>query len=216
MKLTKGRNGAGESYTPVVMPNGATLPFETKGGVKVFHLIAEEITDHEFAPGLRCKVWGYNGRSPGPTIEAVEGDRVRIFVTNKLSEITSVHWHGLLLPNGMDGVTAITQPAIKPGETFKYEFTLRQHGTQMYHPHADEMIQIAMGTRNGDRKMRPRPDPKISMLRFSACWARFMPVRRTNKRGTPATDWTVMRDAIRSSVPEVIWRSTSTVAPASR
>ena len=60
---------------------------------------------------------------PGPTIEAVEGDRVRIYVTNRLPEATTVHWHGVLLPNGMDGVGGLTQRAIQPGETFKYEFT---------------------------------------------------------------------------------------------
>src|SRR5258706_4039914 len=83
--------------------------------------------------------------SPGPTIEAVEGDRVRILVTNHLPEDTSVHWHGVLLPNGMDGVQGLNQPHIKPGETFAYEFTLRQSGTQMYHPHADETLQMALG-----------------------------------------------------------------------
>src|SRR5258708_1914474 len=72
---------AGKDYTPVVTPNGVTLPWKVVDGVKVFHLIAEEI-EHEFAPGLTCKCWGYNGRTPGPTIEAVEGDRVRIYVTN--------------------------------------------------------------------------------------------------------------------------------------
>jgi FtsP/CotA-like multicopper oxidase with cupredoxin domain len=150
------------AYTPVVTPNGATLPYKLVDGVKVFHLVAEEIEDHEFAPGLPCKVWGYNGRSPGPTIEAVEGDRVRIFVTNKLPEPTTVHWHGVLLPAGMDGVAAITQPPVPPGETFAYEFTLRQHGTQMYHPHADEMIQIAMGM-TGMFVIHPRnPDPQLS------------------------------------------------------
>jgi len=73
------------------------------GGVKVFHLIAEEV-DHEFAPGLRAHCWGFNGQVHGPTIEAVEGDRVRIYVTNKLPENTSIHWHGVLVPSGMDGV----------------------------------------------------------------------------------------------------------------
>src|SRR5215471_18324123 len=99
-------------------------------GVKIFHLIAEPIR-HEFAPGLVGDCWGYNGTTPGPTIEVVEGDRVRIYVTNRLPEPTSVHWHGLLLPNGMDGVSGLTQKPIAPGQTFKYEFTLRQHGTQM-------------------------------------------------------------------------------------
>jgi FtsP/CotA-like multicopper oxidase with cupredoxin domain len=131
-------------YTPVETPNGATLPWKMDGGVKVFHLIAEEV-QREFAPGMIVRCWGYNGITPGPTIEAVEGDRVRILVTNKLPERTSVHWHGVLLPNGMDGVSGLTQPHIEPGETYEYEFTLRQHGTQMYHPHSDEMVQMALG-----------------------------------------------------------------------
>jgi FtsP/CotA-like multicopper oxidase with cupredoxin domain len=94
---------------------------------------------------MKANLWGYNGQSPGPTIEVVEGDRVRIFVTNKLPEHTSVHWHGQRLPNGMDGVTGLTQPGIDPGKTFVYEFIARNPGTFMYHPHADEMAQMAMG-----------------------------------------------------------------------
>ena len=134
----------GLPYTPVVTPNGSTLPFTMKDGVKEFHLVAEEV-EREFAPGMVVNCWGYNGQTPGPTIEAVEGDRVRILVTNRLPEHTSIHWHGIFLPNGMDGVGGLNQPQIKPGETFAYEFTLRQHGTHMYHPHADEMVQMAMG-----------------------------------------------------------------------
>jgi FtsP/CotA-like multicopper oxidase with cupredoxin domain len=132
------------SYTPVVTPNGSTLPYKMKNGVKEFHLIAEPV-EREFAPDMKVKCWGYNGQTPGPTIEAVEGDRVRILVTNKLPEHTSIHWHGIFLPNGMDGVGGLTQPHIKPGETYVYEFILRQHGTFMYHPHADEMLQLAVG-----------------------------------------------------------------------
>ena len=131
-------------YTPVVTLNGSTLPWKWDNGVKVFHLIAEPVK-REFAPGMIVNCWGYNGQTPGPTIEAVEGDRVRILVTNKLAEHTTIHWHGVLLPNGMDGVGGLNQRQIKPGETYAYEFTLRQHGTQMYHPHADEMVQMAMG-----------------------------------------------------------------------
>jgi FtsP/CotA-like multicopper oxidase with cupredoxin domain len=136
--------GAGLPYTPVVTPDGVTLPFVRKGGVKEFHLTAEVI-EQEFAPGMRVNAWGYDGRTPGPTLEAVEGDRIRVLVTNRLPEPTSIHWHGILLPNGMDGVAGLLQPAIRPGETFAYEFTLRQHGTYMYHPHADETVQMAMG-----------------------------------------------------------------------
>ncbi|MGH7178203.1 MAG: multicopper oxidase family protein [Tepidisphaeraceae bacterium] len=132
------------AYTPVITPNGVTLPFRIVDGVKVFHLTAQEV-DHEFAPGLRAKCWGYNGRTTGPTIECVEGDRVRIYVTNRLPAPTTVHWHGVLVPSGMDGVSGLSQAPIRPGETFVYEFTLRQHGTCMYHSHFDEMIQQAMG-----------------------------------------------------------------------
>ncbi len=131
-------------WTPVRTLNGWTLPWRMNGEVKEFHLVAEEV-EHEFAPGCRAKCWGYNGSTPGPTIEAVEGDRVRIFVTNRLPEHTTIHWHGLYLPSGMDGVGGLSQPHILPGETYSYEFTLRQHGTHMYHPHADEMVQLAVG-----------------------------------------------------------------------
>jgi FtsP/CotA-like multicopper oxidase with cupredoxin domain len=131
-------------YVPNETLNGVTLPWKLDNGVKVFHLVAEPV-DREFAPGMIVKCWGYNGVTPGPTIEAVQGDRVRLLVTNKLPERTSVHWHGILLPNGMDGVSGLTQPHIEPGETYVYELTLRDAGTFMYHPHSDEMVQMALG-----------------------------------------------------------------------
>jgi FtsP/CotA-like multicopper oxidase with cupredoxin domain len=133
-----------KDYLPVVTPNGRTLDFKIVDGVKVFHLVAEEV-NHEFAPGLKAKCWGYNNGVHGPTIEAVQGDRVRIYVTNKLPEATTVHWHGLIVPSGMDGVSGISQPPIGVGETFVYEFTLLQHGTFMYHSHHDSMTQEALG-----------------------------------------------------------------------
>ena len=131
-------------YLPVTVPNGSKLPWKIVDGVKVFHMVAEEV-DHELAPGLKVKCWGYNGRVHGPVIEAMELDRVRIYVTNRLPAATTVHWHGLLLPNGMDGVGGLTQKAIAPGETYKYELTLHQSGTLMYHSHHDEMTQMALG-----------------------------------------------------------------------
>ena len=134
----------GRPYNPVATLNGWSLPWRMNNGVKEFHLVAEPVV-REMAPGMKANLWGYNGSSPGPTIEAVEGDRVRIFVTNKLPEHTTVHWHGILLPSGMDGVGGLTQPHIAPGKTFVYEFTLLRSGTHMYHPHADEMTQMAMG-----------------------------------------------------------------------
>jgi manganese oxidase len=131
-------------YRPVITPNNPKLPWKIVDGTKVFHLVAEEV-EHEFTPGLKVKCWGYNGSVHGPAIEAVEGDRVRFYVTNRLPEPTTVHWHGIILPNGMDGVGGLTQRLIQPGETFKYEFPLRQHGTFMYHPHHDEMTQMGLG-----------------------------------------------------------------------
>ncbi len=128
----------------VITPDGITLAPREVDGAKVFHLVAEPVR-HTFTPGLVGECWGYNGRVHGPTLEATEGDRVRIFVTNRLEEPTSVHWHGIHLPCGMDGVSGLTQRPIEPGETFRYEFTLHQHGTFMYHSHFDEMTQMALG-----------------------------------------------------------------------
>jgi FtsP/CotA-like multicopper oxidase with cupredoxin domain len=135
---------AGQDYQPVVTLNGWTLPWRMNGDWKEFHLVAEEVT-REIAPGMTARLWGYNGQTPGPTIEVVEGDKVRIFVTNKLPEHTTIHWHGMLLPNGMDGVGGLTQPHIPSGKTFVYEFEIKGSGTFMYHPHSDEMVQMAMG-----------------------------------------------------------------------
>jgi len=158
----------GRDYTPVVTPNGATLPFKVVDGVKVIHLVAEEIT-HEFAPGLKAKLWGFNGRVHGPTIEVVEGDRVRIYVTNKLPEALSIHWHGIILPSGMDGVGGLNQKPIQPGETFKYQYPLVQHGTHMYHSHFDEMTQMGLGVMglfviHPRRPAEPRPDRDFAIM----------------------------------------------------
>jgi len=128
----------------VIVPNGSVLEPKLRGGVKVFHLIAEPIK-HVIAPGLEIEAWGYNGSTPGPLLEVDQGDRVRIYVTNKLPEATTIHWHGVFVPYGMDGVGGLTQEPIAPGKTFKYEFTFDRAGTFMYHPHVDEMTQIALG-----------------------------------------------------------------------
>src|SRR6056297_217382 len=138
------RPTTGPDYNPVVTLNGWTLPHRMNGNVKEFHLVAEPV-EREMADGMIANLWGYNGQSTGPTIEAVEGDRVRIFVTNRLPEHTSVHWHGMILPSGMDGVGGLSHKAIPPGKTYVYEFDLVKSGTFMYHPHADEMVQMAMG-----------------------------------------------------------------------
>ena len=134
----------GPDYNPVVTLNGWTLPWRMNNGVKEFHLVAEPV-ERQLSQDTLAYLWGYNGQSTGPTIEAVEGDRVRIFVTNKLPEHTSIHWHGMILPSGMDGVGGLSQKHIPPVKTFAYEFDLVKSGTFMYHPHSDEMVQMAMG-----------------------------------------------------------------------
>ena len=176
------------SYLPVVTPNGSTLPWVMENGFKVFHLTAEKVK-REFAPGLVVDCWGYNGQTPGPTIEAVEGDKVRIYVTNKLDAPTTVHWHGLVLPNGMDGVSGLLQVPIKPGETYKYEFELKQHGTFMYHPHFDEMTQMGMGMMGFfiiHPKVPYNPPVDRDFAIFLAEW--FIPI------GASTPDPTVMLD----------------------
>jgi FtsP/CotA-like multicopper oxidase with cupredoxin domain len=114
---------------------------------------------------------------------------VRIYVTNKLPEGTSIHWHGFILPNGMDGVTGLTQPKIAPGETFAYEFTLKQNGTLMYHPHFDEMVQINLGM-HGFFIVHPRD---ASVRRVDRDFAIFLN-EWFIKPGTATPDPTVMLD----------------------
>ena len=157
-------------YTPAVVPNGRTAKYRIVDGVKVFHLTAEPIS-WEVAEGLTINTWGYNGSVPGPMIELAQGDRARIYVTNKLPAPTSVHWHGVLLPCGMDGVSGLTQPAIPPGKTFVYEFIFPHAGTFMYHPHFDTMTQEGMGLigmiivheREPDKSQRPDRDFSIML-----------------------------------------------------
>lgn len=173
------------SYTPVVTPNGTTMPWRMVDGAKEFHIVAEPV-DREFSPGMTVKCWGYNGQTPGPTIEVVQGDRVRLFVTNRLREHTSIHWHGLFIPCGMDGVSGLTQPGIEPGETWVYEFTIPdQHGTFMYHPHADEMTQMAFGMM-GMFVVHPREQPSRHIDRDFAIMLHNWAVEPGTYRPDPA------------------------------
>jgi FtsP/CotA-like multicopper oxidase with cupredoxin domain len=115
-------------------PDVPHLPWTLDNGVKVFRLTVEPVRV-EFLPGRPVDVWGFNGSMPGPTIEANEGDRVRLIVENRLPEMFAMHWHGLEIPIEMDGGPGISQDPIPPGGAFTYEFTLRQHGTYFYHSH---------------------------------------------------------------------------------
>ncbi len=128
---------------PVMTPDGCDLPFTTDNGVKVFHLIAEPVKQ-TIVPGRTLDLWGYNGSAPGPTIQANEGDRIRIILDNHLPEPTSIHWHGLELPIEMDGVPGIGQKPVAPGGRFVYEFSLHQNGTFFYHSHMAMQEMVGM------------------------------------------------------------------------
>lgn len=141
-KLVPGHRGADEKPVPVETPDLDKLFWEMKDGIKEFHLYARH-TRREFLPGMVMDVWCYNDSMPGPTIEANEGDQIRIVLHNELPEPTTLHLHGLELPNRMDGVPGVTQDPIMPGESFAYELELHQNGTFFYHSHG--AMQEAMG-----------------------------------------------------------------------
>lgn len=113
-------------------------------GVKIYELTAKEI-EWEASPGNKVKAWAYNGQVPGPQIRVREGDRVRVVLKNELPESTAIHFHGLELPNEMDGVTFITQPPVKPGDSYTYEFVVPNSGSHMYHSHHNSAKQVGMG-----------------------------------------------------------------------
>lgn len=117
-----------------VPPLRHTERIRSTGRVLEVRLVAGE-TVVELAPGVRARAWAFNRQVPGPEIRATEGDLVRITVENRLPEPTSVHWHGLHVPVEMDGVVAVTQKGIAPGESFTYEFLANHAGTFMYHSH---------------------------------------------------------------------------------
>ncbi|MEO7384766.1 MAG: multicopper oxidase domain-containing protein, partial [Novosphingobium sp.] len=120
------------------------LGFRLENRVKVFDLTASVIR-WTILPGVSVDGYAYNGQIPGPRIHIREGDRVRIDVHNQLPEITTIHWHGLILPNQMDGPAYVTQAPIEPGGNYSYAFTATQHGTYFYHPHAKPDRTQALG-----------------------------------------------------------------------
>ena len=133
----------GPGVVPVVTPDIPDMPWRLENGVKVFN-ITVGLVRTEFIPGRIVDAWGFNGSVPGPTIQVNEGDHVRLIVENQLPEPYSMHWHGLEIPNNMDGMPGISQDLIPPGGRFVYEFTLRQNGTFFYHSHM--AMQEMMGT----------------------------------------------------------------------
>ncbi len=119
---------------PVQTPDVGDLPHTIENGVKVFHLIAEPVR-RQISPWKWVDCWGYNGSAPGPTIQANQGDHVRIILDNHLPESTTMHWHGFEDPLPMDGMPYVSQKPIPPGGRFVYDFEFHQNGTYFYHSH---------------------------------------------------------------------------------
>jgi len=159
-------------YVPVQTPDLPKLEYTMDNGVKVFNLRAEVVhceimPKTHMGPARKMWAWGYNGSVPGPMIEVVEGDRVRIIFENKLPEATTVHWHGLEIPIEMDGTPYISQPMVEPGGIFIYEFTVNQHGTFFYHSHGamQEMLgMIGMFVIHPKTPHTPRCDKDFAMI----------------------------------------------------
>jgi FtsP/CotA-like multicopper oxidase with cupredoxin domain/plastocyanin len=124
--------------------NQVLKPTILRDGTKQWELTASAI-QWETEPGVVVEAYAYNGTVPGPQLHAEMGDKVRIILHNELTEPTTIHFHGQLVPNAMDGVPVITQPAVMPGESFTYEFTVRNAGSHMYHSHFMAEHQVPMG-----------------------------------------------------------------------
>jgi FtsP/CotA-like multicopper oxidase with cupredoxin domain len=122
----------------------ARMPFKLDGDTKVFEITCQEV-QWETAPGKTINALTYNGVVPGQEIRVTEGDKVRVVVKNELKESTTIHWHGVYVPNNMDGVGYISQPPIKPGASFTYEFVTRNPGSHMYHSHHNAAEQVTKG-----------------------------------------------------------------------
>jgi manganese oxidase len=120
------------------------LDYVLDGDTKVFTLTAE-VVQWPIMEGVTMTAYTYNGMVPGPLLRVTEGDKVRVVLQNQLPEATSIHWHGILVPNEMDGVTGVTQEGVQPSETFSYEFVAKPSGSFMYHSHTDSDKQVGLG-----------------------------------------------------------------------
>jgi FtsP/CotA-like multicopper oxidase with cupredoxin domain len=151
--MTANNPEASHMMEPITAPNvqpaievegGQPLKFREENGVKVFKLTVKAV-EWPILDSTTVTAFTYNGTVPGPMIRVTEGDQVRIIVKNELPDATTIHWHGVEVPNAMDGVPGVTQDPIEPGETFTYEFTAKPAGTFMYHSHFEGDIQVSAG-----------------------------------------------------------------------
>jgi FtsP/CotA-like multicopper oxidase with cupredoxin domain len=123
---------------------GQLLAPRIEKGVKIFEVTAKKI-QWETEPGKLVEAWAYNEQVPGPQIRVREGDRVRVILHNQLPESSVIHFHGVEVPNDQDGVSFITQPPVKPGQSYTYEFTAPNPGSHMYHSHHNSAKQVGLG-----------------------------------------------------------------------
>jgi FtsP/CotA-like multicopper oxidase with cupredoxin domain len=154
------------AFLPVQTPDLPDLTWTIEDGVKVFHLVAEPVKQR-IHPDKTLDLWGYNGTSPGPTIQITQGDHVRIVVDNHLPEPTSMHWHGFEIPNAADGAPGTSQAPIPPGGRFVYEFTLHQEGTYFYHSHMamqEMMGMIGAFVMHPTKPYQPRVDKDFVLI----------------------------------------------------
>ncbi|HVV83373.1 MAG TPA: multicopper oxidase family protein [Kofleriaceae bacterium] len=117
---------------------------EATGVVRTYELVAAP-AEVELVDGRKLRVWAYNGQVPGPTLRVRLGETLRVHFRNELPQETTIHWHGVRVPNGMDGVPNLTQPAVPPGGSFTYEYTPKDAGTFWYHPHVRASEQVERG-----------------------------------------------------------------------
>ncbi|MDQ2784083.1 MAG: multicopper oxidase domain-containing protein [Chloroflexota bacterium] len=154
---------------PKTLRGGQRMEYTMQDGVKVFNLTAKPM-QWEVTPGQMVEAYAYNGVVPGPQIRVTEGDKVRVILKNELDEATAIHYHGLVIPNAMDGVPFITQPPVNPGESFTYEFTAKNPGSHMYHSHMNSALQVTKGLLGAfiikpkDRSAYPAFDQEYTMI----------------------------------------------------
>jgi FtsP/CotA-like multicopper oxidase with cupredoxin domain len=180
-------------------PAARTTPYGTRplastmdGGVRVFRLTAAPVkwrTDDTHT----VDAWAYNGQVPGPVIRGRVGERIRIVLTNRLPEPTTVHWHGIGLPIGMDGVPGISQKAVEPGETFTYEFDLKHEGLFMYHPHFNTLAQQTRGL-YGALVVDPPEGPPAGVTEMFQVLSEMSGQFLINGRSFPSTDAYAVRN----------------------
>lgn len=178
---------------PTKGKGGQRLEPRIENGVKVFELTVAKM-QWETEPGKFVEAWAFNEQVPGPEIRVREGDRVRIIVHNKLDESTAIHFHGLEVPNDQDGVPFITQPPIKPGTSYTYEFVVPNAGSHMYHSHMNAAKQTMLGMLGAfiveprNPRAEPRADVDYVMILNDG-----MHGYTINGKGFPATEPIVVK-----------------------